>query len=117
MENRYIALLCSESLHAKASFNSVPPLPRWRLSCWNDVGSVAILPASDGNLGPLTAAQLQQEDNDESQEDKNKSVATQTRTIGIIYPVQLVEEGMRAASLEENGDRKTVEGRVIAKLP
>ncbi|KAG9154027.1 hypothetical protein Leryth_000534 [Lithospermum erythrorhizon] len=58
------------------------------------LGSLPILPLpappSDGDLGPLPPAQLNPEDNDErmleNEEDKNKSVATQTRTIGIIYP-------------------------------
>lgn len=65
------------------------------------MGALPILPLpappSDGNLGPLPPAQVTEEDvkMNESEEDQNKaskanstpaSVATHTRTIGIIYP-------------------------------
>nr|GMC64792.1 probable splicing factor 3A subunit 1 [Ipomoea batatas]GMC71220.1 probable splicing factor 3A subunit 1 [Ipomoea batatas] len=64
------------------------------------LGSLPILPLpappEDGNLGPLPPAQLTEKDIDElklvNEEDKSKSnsaptsVATHTRTIGIIYP-------------------------------
>ncbi|KAL3523171.1 hypothetical protein ACH5RR_016005 [Cinchona calisaya] len=65
------------------------------------LGALPILPLpappSDGNLGPIPPAQLTEEDEkqNESQEDQSKadksnsvpaSVATHTRTIGIIYP-------------------------------
>ncbi|KAL7594413.1 hypothetical protein Lser_V15G29820 [Lactuca serriola] len=60
------------------------------------LGSLPILPLpappSDGNLGPLPPSQVQDEPMPEAEDDQNKSnsapasIATHTRTIGIIHP-------------------------------